>query len=238
MRRQTEKKHKTYFLTIMIIITIIVLTSLVFILTIGAKDVEKQNKEESLEKKVVQSTSKSNNFSSKYRISSKTKDNSSYISETVEITDLTPYLNLSGKYDANNGRSCSIDFNQETFILYYAVGREQKYSFTKVLLHADETLVINAEGYYDQFEQNGEYKSVKTEISVLLAPEGTFLRRNWQTGDEINDVTDKDVSRIAIANSNDHGITYNMTPSYRAFETNGYDSDKNQHSAIYIKNND
>ncbi|BDR58942.1 hypothetical protein [Xylocopilactobacillus apicola] len=240
MYRRPEKKKKNSSLTIITVITIAVLLFLIMVLTASLRTMQADKSKET----PIQSTSSTQSSSAASSLtvassSSKNQDNvnPSKTPTSVVITDLNKYNDLDGNYKTIDGALCTLSFDQKIFT-QESPGKQQVYYFDKVMRHPDETLVINVSGdyHYNAYDGKGD-QTMKMYLSLLLAPPGNTVRKNWQTGDEINDVTNKDVARFAIASSNDNGKTFNMTPAYRNFETDGHAS-QNQQSELFLFNSE
>ncbi|BDR56943.1 hypothetical protein [Xylocopilactobacillus apis] len=247
MYQRPKKKKNDYSF---IIITIIAaLAVIVLLLAIKLKTVQHQNAEEASSSRTAESlsriksssssSSKSSSSSSQAASSSsqpkEEKVNPAKTPTSVEVTDLSQYDYMNGIYKTAENAECTLNFDQKRFTSE-SPGKQQVYYFDKVMRHPDQSIVINVSGdyHYNAYDGNGD-KFMKMYQSILLAPPGNTIRKNWQTGDEINDVTNKSVARFSIAGSNDNGKTFNMTPAYKDFETNGYSS-QNYGSHIFTYN--
>lgn len=236
-RRPVRERRDSSF-KILLFITISALVLLVILLTARLRSIQKENADRTSRQSVAQSLSQLKEQSNSTNETSETSKEDKQINPaktatSVEITDLSPYLELSGKYVTRENADCTIDFKDGVYASENP-GKQQVYYFDKVLIHPDKTIVINVSGDYDYSGAPGQGDiTKKVYLSLLLAPPNTTIRKNWQTGDAINDVTTKDKARFAIAYSYDNGKTFNMTPAYQSFATNGYSSDPDQENEIY-----
>ncbi|BDR56944.1 hypothetical protein [Xylocopilactobacillus apis] len=224
MYRRPEKQQKRNF-TPIAIISIIVLLIVIIFLVFKLKNDHKQLSQQkshiqssSVIKKSAKSESKpdiksSTSSKSSSNSSSSQKINSSLPKTTVEITNINHYDYLSGLYTdspaADNPNPNVLDFKKQTFTFNIAGGGpKETYNFDKVLLHPDGSLVINFSS-----------PQTKTHISMLIAPAGIKVKKNWQTDKEMTDGTDTSKNRFAVVFSSD-GKTYDMETAYKLFENN------------------
>lgn len=144
---------------------------------------------------------------------------------TKTVSDPSKYDYLSGKYSFSDQLPITIDFTDQSATVTNAVGGAVRCPFTKVLLHPDGSLVVNVAGsfVYRNVQASGESAKPQTIpmiFSVLIAPEGVQISKNWQTGTPITDTTDSDTVRLGIANTNDNGKTFAMSKVYTDFANN------------------
>lgn len=144
---------------------------------------------------------------------------------TKTVSDPSQYDYLSGKYSFSDQLPITIDFVDQSATTTNAVGGAVRCPFTKVLLHPDGSLVVNVAGsfVYRNVQASGESAKPQTIpmiFSVLIAPEGVKISKNWQTGTTITDNTDSDTVRLGVANTNDNGKTFAMSKVYADFANN------------------
>lgn len=159
------------------------------------------------------STSK---VSSSHEIS---KHDSHRSQEPVVISNYSRYNNYSGNYKGSV-ESYYLDFEKGT-LTSTGAQKQQIYYFDKVILHPDDSLVINVHGnyHYNAYDGKGEQQKLMY-LSILLAPANKQIQKNWQTGATIKDETDTSKNRLAFASSDDNGKTFNMGTAYNVFEDN------------------
>ncbi|BDR57139.1 hypothetical protein [Xylocopilactobacillus apis] len=228
-RRKKEEKHFPY--TSISITLIFILVVLILFLTIKLLKTQNQQADDKIKQEESSFSQKEDSISrdkSSAETEKKETESKSHTKaeendqSTVEVTDLEQFDYLNGKYDLF-GHPYTINFQQRSVIIQGF--EEQIYdSIDKVLKHPDGSLVINIHGKEDSQQDNGKIIKYR---SLLLAPAGIKVKENWQTKENIDDNSDTGVSRLAVAESNDNGKSFEMTPAYQAFENN--DSDK-----IYI----
>lgn len=87
---------------------------------------------------------------------------------SVEVTDISKYTKLNGEHFENKPAPAV------TLTIY---------TFKKVLLHPDGSIVINV----NNPNVGGSIKN----LSISLLQLELLFKQNWQTGEQINDITDK-----------------------------------------------
>ncbi|MCP0887035.1 hypothetical protein LB941_06765 [Ligilactobacillus sp. WILCCON 0076] len=158
------------------------------------------------------------NSNSSSRVNHQVNNQSSSTGQgSIIINDYSRYTNYSGNYDSSDN-SYYLDVEKGT-LTYNGPEKQQIYYFDKVILHPDDSLVINVHGnyHYNAYDGNGEQSKLMY-LSVLLAPANKKIEKNWQTGLNIEDETDFSKNRLAFATSYDNGKTFNMETAYTVFE--------------------
>lgn len=165
-----------------------------------------------------ESSNSAETSTSKITDSSKTSSQAS-TQQPIIIKNYTRYSNYSGNYQAS-ADSCLLDFEKGTLTSTGAT-KQQIFYFDKVILHPDNSLVINIHGNYHYNADDGQVERQKLmHLSILLAPANKKIQQNWQTGTKIEDTTDTSKNRLTFANSDDNGKTFNMEPAYTVFSDN------------------
>lgn len=205
-------------------------TMLVLALAVGACNKVDGPKSGSSASKQITSTSVSDSHSrsaskdATTQSANKNDDATQTKNSTSIITDYQKYDYLSGNY-INSTRSALPDilnFKNGTFTTHNALGSAYTNHFDQVIRHPDGSLVINVTGQFDypDPQDHSQKKTMIVHFSLLLAPAGTQIQKNWQTSEPMTDTTDSQHARFAIATSDDDGKTFNMAPAYAGFAVN------------------
>ncbi|WP_179395216.1 hypothetical protein [Lacticaseibacillus absianus] len=125
---------------------------------------------------------------------------------TTTITDGARLAQYNGVYGSDT-RSYALDLAAGTFNRQDGDANDT-YRVTQILQHADHSLVVNLQGLRT---------TQPSTLSLLIAPAGTKITRNWQVQAPLQDHSDANMTRLAIARSHDGGRTFDMTPAYQAF---------------------
>lgn len=139
--------------------------------------------------------------------------------ESLIITNYQAFNSYAGTYQ-NHGEAYQLNFTNKS-LTYTGPAKEQHYTFDKMIQHPDGSLVINVHGnyHYNAYQGRGE-QTTPVYLSVLLAPKDIKIQKNWQTNQPLTDTSDSSHNRFAIAQSNDQGKIFQMTPAYTAFADN------------------
>lgn len=239
------RKNKKYYPLIILSLIITACTIIILILVVQLKNISNKP-QKSYQTSVVKSfkprkvvsklkSSNSTTSSTKPYVPSKTqssvnsKINPNKTPTSVEVTNISKYAKLNGEYFENNNNQSTpaiLDFNQQILKIIPAPAVPLTiYTFKKVLLHPDGSIVINV--------NNPNVGDSIKNFSILLAPAGVAIKQNWQTGEQINDITDKNFNRFSLGNSINGGKTFKMDTAYNLFSDDN--SDHYQSTIYYAK---
>lgn len=176
-----------------------------------------------------QTTAQNSSSSASSKIAKSKTDSSSTVKQSTTVSNFSRYNKYSGKY-IGYANSYTLDFKKGT-LTSDDKNQSQVYYFKHVILHPDDSLVINVQSTTTQ--ESPSY------LSILLAPANKKITENWQTGASLEDNTDDSTNRFSLAISNNNGKTYSMSPAYNAFSENDTSGSSNtsSYSTIFATTN-
>ncbi|MFT8425012.1 MAG: hypothetical protein ABF682_04050 [Liquorilactobacillus sp.] len=176
-----------------------------------------------------QTTTQDSSSSSMSKASKSEASSVNSVTQSTTITNYSHYNKYSGKY-IGYANSYTLDFKKGT-LTTDDTNQTQVYYFKQVILHPDDSLVINV--------HSTALQSIPSYLSILLVPANKRITKNWQTGSSLEDTTDDSTNRLSLATSDNDGKTYNMSPAYNAFSENSTSgsSSSSSYSTIFATTN-